>query len=141
MFAIDWDNFVWIAIRSWEQFYLDWLTEGRELMLIYYEKLISDELKSTLVDTILSMNLTIDSERLECAIKHSEGIFPRIEKCLSKESKKQKCNENEYIYSRKHIMWVNAAIRKVRRKVKKRGLDTSSISKYENTNIKLKYCL
>ena len=110
-------------------------------MLVYYEKLISDELSSTLVDTISFMNMTIDNERLDCVIKNSEGIFPRTEKCISQESKKPKCDENEYIYSRKHFMWINAAIRKVRSKVKKRRLDTSYISKYENTNIKLKYCL
>ena len=110
-------------------------------MLVYYEKLISDELNSTLVDTISFMNMTTDNERLECAMKHSEGRFPRRRKCIAKETTKQKCNENEYIYSKKHLMWVNAAIRKVRGKVKKRGLDSSCISKYENTNIKLKYCL
>ena len=110
-------------------------------MLLYYEKLISDELNSTLVETLSFMNMTINNKRLECAIKHSEGRFPRTEKCIPKENKKSKCNENEFIYSRKHFIWINAAIRKVRNKIKKRGLDTSSISKYENTNIKLKYCL
>ena len=109
-------------------------------MLIYYEKLLSDELKSTLIETVSFMNVTIDSDRLECTIKHSEGSFPRKEKCIKKGKTKQNCNENDNIYSKKHILWINSTIRKVRSKVKKLGLDTSYMKNYENTSVKLRYC-
>ena len=109
-------------------------------MLIYYEKLLSDELKSTLINTVSFMNMTIDNDRLECTIKHSEGSFPRKEKCIKKGETKPNCNENDSIYSRKHFHWINSTIRKVRSKVKKLGLDTSYLKNYENTSVRLRYC-
>ena len=136
----EWDNFVWYSIQSWEQFYLDWLTEASHIMLIYYEKLQSDELRSTLTDTVSFMNMTINNNRLDCTIKHSNISFSQKEKCVKKEEIKQKCQENENIYSRKHIIWINSKIRTVRSKVKKRGLDSSYMKNYENTIVKLRYC-
>ena len=138
LFTKDWDNFVWYSIHSWEQFYLDWLTEATHIMLVYYEKLQSDELESTLSDTIAFMNMTIDNKRLDCTIKHSQGIFPRKEKCIKKEDVQPKCNQS--IYSRKHNIWINSAIRTVRSKVKKLGLDNSYMKNYENTIVNIKYC-
>ena len=109
-------------------------------MLIYYEKLLSDELKSTLIKTVSFMNMTIDNDRLECTIKHSEGSFPRKAKCVNEGETKPNCNENGNIYTRKHILWINSTIRKVRSKVKKLGLDISYFKNYENTIVKLRYC-
>ena len=120
---------------------MDWLTEASHIMLIYYEKLQSDELKSTLSDTISFMNMTIDNNRLECTIKHSNERFSQKKKCIKNEEMKRKCNENENIYSRKHIIWINSTIRTVRSKIKKLGMDTSYIKNYENTIVKLRYCL
>ena len=137
----EWDNFVWYSIQSWEQFYLDWLTEASHIMLIYYEKLQSDELRSTLTDTVSFMNMTINNNRLDCTIKHSNISFSQKEKCVKKEEIKLKCQENENIYSRKHFIWINSKIRTVRSKVKKRGLDSSYMKNYENTIVKLRYCL
>ena len=119
---------------------MDWLTEATHIMLIYYEKLRSNEVKSTLSDAIAFMNITIDNNRLDCTIKHFTGSFPRKEKCIKKEDIKQKRIENESIYSRKHIIWINSAIRTLRRKLKKLGLDTSYMKNYENTIVYIKYC-
>ena len=137
----EWDNFVWYTIQAWEQFYLDWLTEASHIMLIYYEKLQSDELKSSLSDTISFMNMTLDNSRLECTIKHSNVIFSQKKKCIKKQEIKPKCQENANIYSRKHIIWINSTIRTVRSKIKKLGLDPSYMKNYENTIVKLRYCL
>ena len=119
---------------------MDWLVEGKNIMLIYYEKLLSVELKSTLIETVSFMNMTIDNDRLECTIKHSEGSFPRKAKCIKKGETKPNCNENDNIFTRKHILWINSTIRKVRSKVKKLGLDISYFKNYENTIVKLRYC-
>ena len=119
---------------------MDWLTEATHIMPIYYEQLQSDKLKFALSDTVAFMNMTIDNSRLDCTIKHSQGSFPRKEKCIKKEDIKPKCIENENIYSRKHIIWINYAIRTVRSKVKKLGLDTSYMKNYENTIVNIKYC-
>ena len=119
---------------------MDWLTEATHIMLIYYEKLRSDELKSALSDTIAFMNMSIDNNRLDCTIKHSLECFPRKKRCIRKEDVKPKFIENEKIYSRKHIIWINSAIRTVRSKVKELGLDTSYMTNYENTIVKIKYC-
>ena len=120
---------------------MDWLVEGKNIMLIYYEKLQSDELKSTLTDTVTFMNMTIDNNRLECTSKHSNVSFFQTEKCVKNVEIKSKCQENENIYSRKHIIWINSTIRTVRSKIKKLGLDPSYMKNYENTIVKLRYCL
>ena len=120
---------------------MDWLTEASHIMLIYYEALLSDELESTLRNTVSFMNMTIDNNRLNCTIKHSKGSFRQKEKCIKKEESKPKCNEYVNIYSKKNTIWINSKIRTVRRKVKKIGLDTSYMKSYENTIVKLKYCL
>ena len=119
---------------------MDWLTEASHIMLIYYEKLLSDELKSTLSDTVSFMNMTIDNNRLECTIKHSNVSFSHKKKCIKKEEMKPKCQENANIYSRKHIIWMNSRIRTVRSKVKKLGLNNSYMKNYENTMVNIKYC-
>ena len=120
---------------------MDWLTEASHIMLIYYEKLLSDELKSTLSDTVSFMNMTINHNRLECTIKHSNVSFSQKEKCVKKEEMKPKFQENANIYSKKHIIWINSRIRTVGNKVKELGLDPSCMKNYENTIVKLRYCL
>ena len=119
---------------------MDWLVEGKNIMLIYYEKLLSNELKSTLIDAVSFMNMTIDNDRLECTIKHSQETFPRKKKCIRKGDAKPKCNGNDNIYTRKQILWINSSIRKVRRKVKKLGFETTNMKNYENTSVELRYC-
>ena len=86
------------------------------------------------------VNMTAERKRVDCAIKHSEGRFPRKDKCIKREEIKPKCNDGETIYSRKHVLWINSAIRTVESKVFKHGLDFSHMKTYENTVVKLKYC-
>ena len=87
------------------------------------------------------MNMTINHNRLECTIKHSNVSFSQKEKCVKKEEMKPKFQENANIYSKKHIIWINSRIRTVGNKVKELGLDPSCMKNYENTIVKLRYCL
>ena len=136
---LDWDNFVRITIQSWEEFYLDWLIEGKDIMMVYYEKLKIDQLDSTLMDIASFLNHTIENKRLDCFIKHSRD-FERVENCIVTSEKERRNFKNKYIYSKKHITWINSAIRAVSIEAKTRGFDSVHLLSYQNTNLKLKYC-
>ena len=118
---------------------MDWLIKGRNILMVYYEKLKTDQLKSTLTGIASFLNHTIDNKRMECLLKHSRDL-QRNKKCITTFEKERINFENKYIYSRKHIRWINSAIKAVSRKVKSRGFDSSHLLSYQNTNVKLRYC-
>ena len=123
----------------WENFYLEWLTKGQNILVVYYEDLVkTDSLMPTIRKMMTFMNFTIDEDRLNCVSKHGEkGSFYQAVKCV----RKRPSDENiDYIYSKKHIKWINSAIRKVNRAIKDRGFDDTHLRTYENTNVKLNYC-
>ena len=37
MSFLDWENFVRISIQLWEQFYIEWLTNGQNILVVFYE--------------------------------------------------------------------------------------------------------
>ena len=108
-------------------------------MMVYYEKLNKDEVISTLTDMASFLNHTIENKRLDCFIKHSRD-FHRNEKCIISSEKEPRNAENRQIYSRKHKIWIDSAIRAVGRETKNRGIDNLRLLSYQKTNFKLKYC-
>ena len=85
------------------------------------------------------MNSTIDEERLNCVMKHPEGVFHRKESCYDKNTKPKNI-QTDFIYSNQQISLINLAIKQVNKAMRNRGLKSSHLTSYENTNVKLKYC-
>ena len=107
--------------------------------MVYYEKLKTDQLNATLMDIAMFLNHTIDNKRLNCFNKHARD-FQRDEKCIITSETERRNFENKFVFSRKHIIWVNSAIRAVSKQAKNRGFDSLHLLSYQNTNLKLKYC-
>lgn len=107
--------------------------------MVYYEKLRTNQLESTLMEMAAFMNHTINNDRLKCFVKHLND-FQRKKKCIGHSIKEERKFENINIYSRKHTIWINSAIKTVTKAAKKRGFDSSHLLSYLNTNIKLNYC-
>ena len=110
-------------------------------MIIYYEKLKTDQLNSTLLDIALFVNQTIENKRLECLTKHSKANFSSRSKCLPRPEKGQKSIESEYIYSEKQLAQINSAIKRVMKKaLYKKGFDYLHFMSYIDNNLKINYC-
>ena len=135
--------------RRWKQFYLQWLREGRNIMVIIYENLT--ELRPHIHDILSFLNFTTDSSRIDCTIKYSEGRFHRKEKCVTKKvmnyqhkmhsipySQDSKIANN--IFTKDHRREINAVIDRVNRALIKRGFKPLPLYEYKNTKIKLKVC-
>ena len=118
----------------------EWLENGKHIVIIYYEELIQkDNLIPTLEKIVGFMNFKVPKERLSCVVKHQNGKFIQNGKCITK-TQKRACEEDDFIYSKKHVRWINSAIRKVNKAIRNRGFDHSQLQAYENTNLKLPYC-
>ena len=119
---------------------MEWLTNGKNILVVFYEDFSKeDTFLPTIERMIKFMNFTIDKGRLECVAKHRKGKFYQGVKCIEKRDSSG--NQNvDHIYSKKHVRWINSAIRKVKTAMKDRGLDGTKMNTYENTEIKLNYC-
>ena len=119
---------------------MEWITNGKNILIVYYEEFRKkDNLIPTLERIVHFMNFTVPRDRLNCVSKHRKGKFYQNAKCVTKKQNPASQN-NDYIYSKKHIKWINSAIRKVRKAIKRQGSDDTHLRAYENTNIKLSYC-
>ena len=137
----DWNNFLHISIQLWEKFYIDWLSSGKNILVVFYEDLLKEDIFIPTIERMVRfMNFTIDKERLNCVSKHRKGKFFQGAKCIGKRRIQDNETFNGYIYSKKHIRWINSAIRKVKKAMEDRGLRGTHMDTYENTNIKLNYC-
>merc|ERR1711860_319817 len=86
-----WEKFVHIKIRSWKNFYLDWLehTPKDRIHVVIYERLKAggQSLETTLRDASefllregglqVSGDTKIDEGRMKCVLEHGEGVFHR----------------------------------------------------------------
>ena len=102
---------------------------------------------------IAFLNLELNERRLNCVLTHKEDIFKQETAFLNKnipDTRPQNfrvsnpCIQNELhtfeMYTRKHVVWINSAIRNVKRELKKKGFDSSHLSNYENSNLKINIC-
>ena len=107
--------------------------------MVYYEKLGTNQLESSLKEIASLMNHVIEPDRFKCFFKHLNE-FQRKKNCIGHYIQEERKFENGNIYSRKHNIWINSAIRTVTKEAKKRGFDSSHLLSYTNTNIELNYC-
>ena len=94
---------------------------------------------------------------MKCLSKHNKGKFQRKKACLDKghlDLKSVRLNvvqtnnindgansTNSFdVYTKKHDIWINSAIRKVKHEIERRGLDSSYIYDYENQNVRIHIC-
>ena len=98
-----------------------------------------------------------NEQRMRCLSKHNKGKFQRKKACLDKghlDLKSVRLNvvqtnniheganstDSFDVYTKKHVIWINSAIRKVKHEIERRGLDSSYISNYKNQNVRINIC-
>ena len=83
-----------------EKLYLDWLSNGKNIVVVFYEDLLKeDNLIPTIESMVGFMNFTLDKNRLNCVSKHRKGKFYQEAKCIGKSQIRD--NENiKHIYKK-----------------------------------------
>lgn len=154
---LDWDSFVHSSVQLWEDFYIQWIKNGKDTLLIYYDELLSsDLLENTLKNITHFLHMQWNDHRVWCTFKHinksnllkNSTCFPKGHLDIkSKEfiSHSTNCGASSVncefnIYTKRHIIWINSAIENVQREIEKRGLDSSLMPNYKHTNISLSIC-
>ena len=95
------------------------------------------------------LNFEWDSERFKCLLSdNGDTNRRRARTCIGNgsldlsssssylASGKQKID----IYQNKHINWINSAIRNVQLAMEKRGIDSTRLSRYKSTGLKIAIC-
>ena len=152
---LDWDSFVHSSVQSWEDFYIQWIKNGKDTLVIYYDSLSIDLLENTLKNITQFLHLQWNDDRVRCTFKHINNELQKNNTCFPKGhldiksmefmSHSTNCGTSSVnckfnIYTKRHIIWINSAIENVQREIEKRGLDSSLMSNYKNTNISLSIC-
>lgn len=153
---LDWDSFVHSSVQLWEDFYIQWIRNGKDTLVIYYDSLSSDLLENTLKNITRFLHLQWNDHRVRCTFKHSNNKLKKHNTCFpkghldikSKEfmSHSTNCGSTSSvncefnIYTKRHMIWINSAIENVQREIEKRGLDSSLMPNYKNTNVSLSIC-
>ena len=127
-------------------------------MVIHYETLISEEnvkstrfsegIEKTLKAIVKFPNFNWDTERFKCLLNDNEGQFHRKKTCIEKgsldlTSSGLNLDNGQHtmdIYQKKHITWINSAISNVQLSMKTRSIDSTHLSKYRNSNVKIVVC-
>ena len=120
-------------------------------MVIHYETLTSEGLEGlekTLKAIVKFLNFDWDTERFKCLLNDNEGQFHRKKTCIEKGSldltssglNLENGKHTMDIYQKKHITWINSAISKVQLSMKARSIDSTHLSKYRNSNVKIVVC-
>ena len=157
--CLGWDNFVNMHIYLWEKFYTQWVEDGNELLLIYYEHVGSEKMAETLRNVSNYLKISLEEGRLACILKHPFEKFRRKGSCLQDNvlnpPKRFNLYTYEYVarnkfglaprhtkraYTKQHMLKINSAIRRLKASMIKRGFDTDMISTYENTDVKITTC-
>ena len=140
----------------WEDFHLKWLRAGRNILLVYYEDLTAGFVDQNLKKITTFLDFEWNEQRMKCLSKHNKGKFQRKKACLDKghldlKSVKLDVETNNIhdganstdsfdVYTKKHVIWINSAIRKVKHEIERRGLDSTYISNYKNQNVRINIC-
>lgn len=72
-----WDRFVSIKIKSWELFYMDWLSSSATKVKVVHFENLRDMLQWNLLSILDFLNLRPDPGRIQCLLQHEEGLFRR----------------------------------------------------------------
>ena len=113
-------------------------------MVIIYEDLTKKSLRKHLYEISNFLNFKVDQNRIECAIKYSEGKVHRKEKCISTKAPTylytQDGNITKDIFTKEQRREINISIDRVSRALVKRGFNPLPLSDYKDTKIDLKIC-
>ena len=74
--AVEWSEFIDAQGPAWDQFYTEWLHFPGPLYILRYEDLITD-LRGSLIHLIKFLGFSMTSERLNCVLANSEGLYHR----------------------------------------------------------------
>lgn len=128
--GLGWDRFVSIKIKSWELFYMDWLSSEDEgeagwsshrVKVVHFENL-QDMLQWNLLSILDFLSLRPDPGRIECLLKHEEGLFRR-------KSKGSQMDFDPFTAAQKKK--IRVAIDKVNGALQKASKETIPLHKYE----------
>ena len=154
-YLIGWDSFIHSSVQLWEDFYIQWIRHGKNILVIFYDSLASNSFENTLRTIAKFLNFRWSKHRLGCILKHNVKPFQTNDTCLPKglldikskhvnsyptncATSREKCKF--HIYTKKHIIWINSAIRNVQREIRKHGIDPSLLSNNTKKNISLSIC-
>ena len=152
---VGWNSFIHSSIQLWEAFYIQWIKNGKNTLVVYYDNLVKESLEDTLQNITQFLHFQWNKHRIRCIFKHDIDTHQTNDTCLPKGlldiaskqfishsvncgSAAEKCTFN--IYAKKHIIWINSAIRNVQQEIKNHGVDSSVMSNYKNKNILLSVC-
>ena len=119
---------------------------GKNILIIRYENLNhKGSLNRILRDVCNFLEFPIDENRLNCALKNECNRYKREKKCLKVSDSPSNGSKNEQldnsdIFSQKHKLWINAAIRNVNTAICNREMNENSILSYTNTTVKFNIC-
>ena len=143
-----WDSFVQTSSKAWNDFYIQWIQNAKDILLISYEDLIDDcRLKNTLEKIAEFLDFEVHPHRIACTIKYRKGMFQRKKTCYEIEdleyipdSKISFTNSTLSIFTEKHRSLIDSAIRNVSNQMTNSGYSCSPISDYEDTKVYIDIC-
>ena len=146
-YYLGWDSFVQTSIQAWNDFYVQWIRNAKNVLLISYEELRNDQLMNNLKRISKFLNFKVDQKRISCTIKYRQGKFRRNKTCYNihgvEDKLCPKCfieNNTFNAFTKKQTIWINSAIRNVKKEIKSNGINPSLISGYENTKVFIDIC-
>ncbi|XP_045117318.1 uncharacterized protein LOC123508025 isoform X1 [Portunus trituberculatus] len=72
----DWEQFVRGQAEMWKTYALDWLTQGRNVLVVHYEKLLQDS-KRELLRILHFLRVRPNQRRVKCTLQYLDGSFRR----------------------------------------------------------------
>ena len=151
----DWDKFIQQSVQHWEDFYIQWIRNEKDIFIIYPDNFVGNLAKATLKDLANFLTFKWKDSRMNCLLKQIENLYRQRknnpEQVQSDKKPKHfmasytnSCVSNQIykldIYKKKHLIWINASIRSVKHELEKRGFDSSYISDYEMKNFRIYVC-
>ena len=143
-----WDSFVHTSSKAWNDFYIQWIKNGKDVFLISYEELIDDsKLKDALKKIAKFLDFEVHPHRMACAIKNQKGMFQRNKTCYKIEdleyipdSKLSFTNSTFSVFTEKHRSLINSVIKNVSNQMANSGYSFSPISEYVDTKVYIDIC-
>ena len=132
-----------------------WIREGKNIFLIYPNSFADGMAKDTLKKLARYTNYEWNETQLNCVLKEWESRHfrrkdpPKTNSFYMKSTRfiastTNSCAQHKVlsidIYSKKHFVWINSAIRNIKHELKERGLDTTYISRYKMENFNIHIC-
>ena len=77
----DWRRQAYTAGAIWYEFYDDWLSQKKPLLVITYENLVKD-IKGHMERILQFLNIKVNPKSFNCMLKNAEGIYHRKPKQL-----------------------------------------------------------